>query len=474
MTHTLRFHCGFEAKSVALWSGGTALGATLAVEESITSLSRVALRFLPGTGGTPALTFLGEGFNAGGGWVDNVQNWHGTASWHMYIVSLPTAGNYFYYWRQSDATITRAVARIRSDGKVELLDEGGGVGATSTQALAVGHWYVCTQWCTGTYFRFVARDRDTGVTVLDVTRPGGSNATRFVTFGCWTTSYGDVIVDNFVWESDATEANVDDPVTQLTTKYAVNRQLPIGVGFYDQGTNDWSYLDEIPTDGDTTTRVIDGQKFTCVVQPTSTFPAAVGTVFAVLGLIYSRNGACTGSSNVQVSFRSGGTDLDSGVGWCSVTYVNPKLFRTTDPATGAAWTLSAVDSLQVGAVEAGTGAAGIISTVLTEVLYSTTSIERRRRIDYYRRPDDPMQRFMDYKGRIVPYNELRPNRWLRRMTGPPRADSPASFWQWRDLTLIEGLVWTQDESGMSVEIRGSKDDFVDSLIRRISDSSGGL
>jgi hypothetical protein len=27
---------------------------------------------------------------------------------------------------------------------------------------------------------------------------------------------------------------------------------------------------------------------------------------------------------------------------------------------------------------------------------------------------------------------------------------------------------------MSVEIRGSKDDFVDSLIRRISDSSGGL
>lgn len=473
MAHTLRFHCGFEREDLMFWSS---YSGSPTIEKTITSFSNVALKFTL-SASTASISFLGEGMDVGGHWVDNNRNYYGRGAVHIYWVSLPTSGTVCYLWRQSDATIQRRHFSVEENGKIQVRGEGspGSVEATSTGQMTTGVWYVLSWYCTSTYLRVVVRNRDTGATVIDVSgTSSGSSSTRYSVFGATYTSTGTFVIDNFVWESDATEANVDDPVNLMTTKYAINQQLPKGAGYYTGGTNDWTYVDEVPHDSDTTYRNIDSQQFTDVMTQTSVFPTAVGTVHAVMFLAVSRNNACTGSSNVQVLIRSGTTDSASGSGWCSTSYVNPKYFRTTDPATSAAWTVSAVDSVQVGCVEAGTNAQGFITAVSTEVLYSTYKIERLPRIAYSVSMMDEQAKVMNFLGESIDYDEIRANEWTRYLDMLlPAGDARDDYWMVDDLAYNEGVSYTQDEQGGRVSIASSPDDFVERLVTKIALSSGG-
>jgi hypothetical protein len=280
-----------------------------------------------------------------------------------------------------------------------------------------------------------------------------------------------------VWESSATEANVDDPVNLLTTKYAINQMLPKGAGYYTGGTNDWSYVDEVPHDGDTTYRNIDSQQFTDVLTQTNLFPTAVGTVHAVMCLAVSRNNACSGTSQVQMLMRSATTDLASGSGMCSVTYVNPKLFRTTDPATSAAWTVSAVDSLQVGCVESGTNAQGYITAVSVEVLYTTETIERIPTVLYAIDASDAQQKMIDLRtGDWPDLSEVPEDVWtqIERLVLPTSA-SFDTFIDRDDLLYHEEVTYTQQVGqAADIEISPSTFNFVEAMVSRLSEPSGSV
>jgi len=467
MAHTITYFDGFEIGDVSEWyapSGG-------AVETSLVSLSRYSRRFNVAAA-TAYVQYTSAGLNAPGWWdTAPLASWH---SFHFRIATLPGAGLLYYIWGGYDSVGARwrSYAAVDQNGKVGFYNDGWGW-AWSAATISINTWYVISiKDVFGAAGQVIARGRDSGATVASVTHGSvNADAERGIhAIGPVNTSTGDAYFDNLVVEGGA---SIDDPVNLLTTKYAVGLLAPVGTGYYDAFTGTYADVDETPPDGDTTKRTAGGGGpfiFTQTVQQTAGLVAAVGTVRGVKAMVDAKG---AGVVNSRACLRSGGTYVETS-DFGPAAYCTFQKMCLTDPSTTLAWTISAVDSVQVGCNHSSGAGTTSVTGAYVEVLYSTTSVSRIRRIDYYRKPDDPMQRFMDYKGRIVPYNELRPNRWVRRMTGPPRADSPASFWKWRDLTLIEGLVWTQDESGMSVEIRGSKDDFVDSLIRRISDSSGGL
>lgn len=476
-TDYIRFFDGFDGQMLGRFessSGGT-------VELSVVSLSRAAWRWNVAAA-TGYARILGEGPAADGTWIDNNNPEMFSLSFHLYITTLPGGANIYSLVSWTDATIERGRVYLNSSGNVVLYHESVGT-YTGTVALATGTWYVVSVINgSGGLLRVVVRNRDSNATVDTVSSTAnGVEGGRQIYLGPSVTSTGNCVFDNFVMSGSNVAANIDDLVNILTPKYAVGTLVPVATGAWDAASGTWADVDEIPPDADTTYRLISGaaaanKAFTQTFQNTAGLAAAVGTIYGL---------AVTPSMRAEVAFqtasirmRTGGTDYDSS-GATDLPAALPYSVRhktwLTNPFTASRWQSSDADSVQGGCIRTPTSTGNVRCTsVYVDVLYSTTSISRTRQIHYYRKPDDPTQRIMDYKGRNVPYNELRPNRWMRRVTGPPRGDSPASFWQWRDLTLIEGVVWTQDESGMSVEIRGSKDDFVDSLIRRISDSSGGL
>ena len=468
MAHTIYYFAGFEEGG---FESMIASGCT--IETTITSFSRKSAKLLA-NGTTPYLFMYGSGLNAAGQWYDPNANPSAIMAFHMYIAALPGGGQYFYLFRHSDATIQRyGSMRIRSDGKIDILSEGapGGTDVTSTQALTTDKWYVVTIFATsGSNIRIIVRDRDTEVTVLDLTGTQANSSNRYTYIGCGWASYGTVYIDNFVWEEGA---SIDDPVNLLSTKYAVNMQLPTGSGYYNQSTGTYADVDDAPHDGDTTYRDYNGAHAdTHTVQSTSTFPVAPAQIHGVIGLTVARTTANLTNGNIRI--RSGGVD-----GNCSeapdytTSYEIRRFLWLTDPATSAAWLVSAVDSLQVGQAWS-RGWYPRLTACRTEVLYSTTPLERIPRMSYIINALDERARVGNHLGENIGYDEIRANRWTRYLDMLlPSSDAREDFWLSDDLFYNEGVIYKQDGESSSVSIASSPDDFVERLVTKIALSAGG-
>ena len=129
-------------------------------------------------------------------------------------------------------------------------------------------------------------------------------------------------------------------------------------------TNEWECIDENPTPDDSTSYIaltgISSAYFVTVTD-VGAAPDSDDTITLVqLGVRWASAGA--GTTNVQTRMRTqaSGTIASSGftTGATSTFYVNDqnegqpfyKLTRTTDPQGGGAWTLSLLNSLQIGAL----------------------------------------------------------------------------------------------------------------------------
>jgi hypothetical protein len=137
-------------------------------------------------------------------------------------------------------------------------------------------------------------------------------------------------------------------------------------GFTASGTgNTFAEVDEVPHDSDTTYR-----RATTVTQFTSTvanLPAGTQDIKAVKAVIVSRDEGST-SARIRSRLRSGSTIDETTAMRPNTTYIGISKIYDTDPNTSTAWTLSAVNAIEVGAASTASVAVRVTS-VHAQVLY---------------------------------------------------------------------------------------------------------
>lgn len=460
-------------------------GSAGADETTRTFNSRRARRFNM-SASTAAYALHGSGYAATGLWSTANENKSHGVGFHMWIDALPGASQAFYLYRVSDATLWRRSVSIDQNGKIEVRGEGspGSVAATSTGAMTTGKWYYTwIEWLGPSgQLRVTVREALSGVSVIDVSG-GLSEAppSRFIEIGPVFTSTGNVVFDNLFLISDATASNVGDPVAagELESDYAIGLLAADGTGAYDTGWNGtWADNDEIPHDGDTTYRqeTTGTGVFTNTLQASSSLAAQVGTVKAVVGILIWRDlGGMTGSVNLRM--RSGSTDSNNtGLGGLGTTYAANHRLLLTDPATGSAWTVSAIDSLQIGAARSGNANQVRVTATYVEVLYNVQPVSRQRKVAFQWDAMGPGEVLALDRGEAIPPEEVVPNvGWARILVGDEPQNVPTlNAYDDPTLSPIESVYFRQTPAGSSIDIRPTPDDLVDLLIKNIANTVGQL
>ncbi len=270
---------------------------------------------------------------------------------HVYIETLPSAGNFHYLFRGgTSAQPTDMEVRLTSAGIVQIWNRTATTWVDSPVALTTNKHYVLSIRHDGAAAMQVrARDWNAAGTLLfDFTHPGGTvlNPTRF-SIGSLTASYGTCHFDNLVIEAAGSGANIDDPVNLITPFYYVRTLLPTANGDENGWTNDWTYTDEIPHDGDTTSRVDGGNGTTFLehLQDLASLAIPVRSVPAICFVLVARS---TGTEQVSLRVKSGTTVTNYNSGNEPASYTVKMKTLAADP-DGGPWTLPRVDAVQLGA-----------------------------------------------------------------------------------------------------------------------------
>jgi len=180
--------------------------------------------------------------------------------------------------------------------------------------------------------------------------------------------YDDVLVDDASFHNTA--------VVKAIIPTANGSSMTWSAG---SGASDYTQVNEIPPDDGTTNYVMTPSNGTnpnsamFALQNTSTVSIS-GTILSVKGVIMTRESA----SNVSAHFirvTSGATNSDSSAFNGSTTLQGQSRVLNVDPNTSSAWTTSAIDALEIGAVE-NNNVAVRCASVMGFVLYiPSTSIE---------------------------------------------------------------------------------------------------
>jgi len=258
------------------------------------------------------------------------------------------------YIQLSDGSTNQCCIVFRSDGAILLTSAtpGGTVLATYTGAVTLqNQWFAfeCEVVINNTTGSFKVRTNNAtsdsfSATGLN-TRPGANSYANKITLGMQA-SVSNQLIDDFLWRSDPSSVPWVGDIrcyTRMPTSDVAAQFSRLG------GTTNFSQVSEARQDG-ATTYVFDnvvGHNDLYGIASIPVTPAAVVAVttrgFAQKSDAGSRTGAMqlqSGATNVQ---SANGSTLQTAFAW---------MWRTDviDPATGAAWTPTAVNNLQVGPV----------------------------------------------------------------------------------------------------------------------------
>jgi len=237
---------------------------------------------------------------------------------------------------------------LRSDGALQLIDSTGaslGVGAT---ILASGTWYrIELNANKGVAAAYELRID--GVTELS----GIANQTALDMFTVIIGKrinrnsqtidvyYDDFVVDDATWPGPGAVLNLRPDANGTFTAWASGT-----------GASDFTQVDEIPTDGDTSYIANNGLG---AVEVPSTFNYQSCASVGIFGGIKAVQPWCdwrTIAVNMQAFFRliSGATTVNSAVTRVLTVYRKGYNIYTLDPNTGLAWTVAGVNAVQHGVV----------------------------------------------------------------------------------------------------------------------------
>lgn len=157
---------------------------------------------------------------------------------------------------------------------------------------------------------------------------------------------------------------------------AVVNLVPDGNGNYTTWTGDYTAVDEVPHDSGTTTISVVGTGSAQNESPSLISAATAGITGTVLGV---RPWIIAAGDNVNTehlaTLRSGSTDGTFTLpNVLSPTYVMLTKLFTTDPATSAAWSVAALDSIEPVVKAQGVAGTHLCTAMGAQVLYIPSAV----------------------------------------------------------------------------------------------------
>lgn len=248
-----------------------------------------------------------------------------------------------------------AVMRIRIDssGYLSLYDITPTLVGTGTTVLSADTWY-CIQLKTkkGNTSTGAYELKINGVTELeDATYSMGSANIGSLILGKYTNNnsqsvvyyYDDVSVDDTAYADTTAKVVMIRPDANGSTMSWTGGTGSSDYTTVDERTADHTDYVQSPASGAPNTALF-------TLQSTTDVGATVSSISAFKGHIVERENASSTSSNV-IRVRSGSTNSDSSTRNLSTTLETRERCLSVDPNTGAAWTESAINAVEVGSVE---------------------------------------------------------------------------------------------------------------------------
>jgi hypothetical protein len=347
---------GFEVGDASEMNGNSG---TFSVQSTTKRTGGWALKVNPTTTNTGYGEFSGRSAAGSSGATAYTTSY---TRFYFRAAAFPTTSEEIVEY-QTIGNVLIAALRVIANGaggNLQLFDDTGTaqIGSTGSTLLAVNTWYRIEIVLTNTVPQTVTVKLDgaTEITATDVDL--GSVGMARVRFGKVLNRngnsvefyYDDIYVDDATWPGAgqilAMRPNGDGNYTAWT----------IGVG----GGSDWENVDDpagggsAAHDGDATYLKSTGldEQETVDLESTATVGIS-GTIHAVVGIVYVREQPSGGSQHFLV-MRSNTTDALTNVLNLTTTYNDIGLYKTTDPATGTAWTTAGLDAVEIGCYQGGT------------------------------------------------------------------------------------------------------------------------
>ena len=335
------FFSGFEAgnsEEVDLVSG------TASIQTSNVRTGVYSLKCNPTTTGTGFCT-LASTTGAGASSAANVVT--AFCRFYFYYVTKPASSSEEIFRARNVASLKGSV-RIDSTGVLSFYDSTNTIVTTGSTVLSANTWYLIeVKVGTGASAAWEVKINGTSE-ISGTSNLLASNNTRW-NFGKSVNSNGQSV--EFYYDdllvSDSAYPGAGE--CRIAVPNAIGTYQTATVG---AGAGHYQAVSEVPEDGDTSYLVSDGVATDAETETIQNHTAsgANGTVNCVRSyIITKRDGGTNGS--IKIRFRSNTTNSDGTAFATGASYSQNSLFYDTDPATSIAWTLSGLDTLQVGIVE---------------------------------------------------------------------------------------------------------------------------
>lgn len=349
---------GFESGDT---SEGIGASGTFSVQGTITrgAWSAYAFRANPTTTGTGSVRIVGHLTT---GAATNAGFSAATIFCRLYlrVNTLPaTTDEEFLRLTLVNNSTLKFALRITSAGLIAAYDGTPTIITTGTAVLATGTWYriefkvgtgagAVVEWKVATGDGAAITDISTTAT-LSATNSGGVTVGKTVNYNGNTVDfyYDDILVSNAAYPGPGR-------CKILVPNAAGNYQIWTRAGA-DSGAN-WSQVNEVPPNGDTNYLLSD-----LVATDAETESLTDSGTVAISGVVncvksyanVKRDGASNGSINYRL--RSATTDSDGTAYASTSSYAGICHIFDTNPATGAAWAVAALDAIEAGAVNQSVG-----------------------------------------------------------------------------------------------------------------------
>ena len=338
---------GYQSTTLGGMGEGNAAG-TISLSSAIKRSGIYSLRTNPTT---TAVGYVVIGTHTGLGQPTSAYNEATVyARFYLYIATLPAANNEEIFVAYTTASAYKLALRINSSGKLMAFASDGTtqLGSDGATTLSTGIWYrIEVQIGTGATANYEVRID--GATELSGTGNLSTTNNGLIVVGKVTNRngqsvdfyYDDDLISNSAWpgagQSLVMAPDGDGTYTAWT----------IGAG----GGADWTNIEEIPNDGATTylqsTNVVGDTSSAALVSAATA--GISGTILCVKPIVIHNRAALSASAKIRL--RSGTTNSDSSAFSNGKAWLVAAGLYETDPATGLAWELSALDSIEVGMVE---------------------------------------------------------------------------------------------------------------------------
>lgn len=338
--------CGFESGA----SGEVqTVGGTASIGTGTVRTGTYSLRCNPTT---TATGYINIGKASAAGILGNFADVTLYTGFAFRAATLPAANSEPVYTNYGSLADLKAELRITSGGLLAHYNAAGTLVATGSNALSAGTWYyieyMATNSATGAY-----EAKINGVSEFSGTSNNGTGNTVFTAHGKGTNRNGQTV--DFFYD-DIYVSNTGFKGSQYHIP-EVRILLPNGAGASAGWTNGtgttFAEADEVPPESDGAdatyiqTTASDDTYHTFAVESTAT-KSVTGDVDGLAGYVWAKTLSTSGTNLVAPRIRNAGSNTDATQAEMTTGYRGHHVMAETDPATGTAWTLSGIDTAEIG------------------------------------------------------------------------------------------------------------------------------